>query len=127
MANISIVFGALLVALGVGGFVASGQMHGHYAPTALIPAYLGVLIAVMGGVAQNPKLRMHAMHIAVLFGLLGFLMATWRLIKALSSGEGTSLGRFTLGGMAVLTLIYVILCVRSFINARRNRIAETPA
>ena len=121
MANITMIFGALLVALGVGGFVASGQLHDKYAPTALIPAYLGVLLAIMGALAANPKLRMHAMHVAVLFALLGFLMATWRVIKAVTSGEGTTLGRVTIGGMAVLTGIYVVLCVRSFIAARKAR------
>ena len=120
MARISIVFGILLVFLGILGFSMTGFEH----KTALIPAWLGCLLIVMAAVAIiKPMLNKHAMHINVLFALLGFLVAGGRLIPGLIKGEGTAASRVALGGMMVLTGVYVILCVRSFISARRSRTA----
>jgi len=67
VANTSIGFGtALMILLGAGGFFATGAEH----PTALMPAAAGILLIVLGLLARNPKLRMHAMHGAALIGLL---------------------------------------------------------
>jgi hypothetical protein len=124
MAKISIVFGVLLAAVGIAGFAMTGYAH----KTALIPTWLGCLLIVMAVLAiAKPNLNKHAMHVNVLFALLGFLVASGRLIPGLIRGEGTAASRLALGGMSLLTFIYVILCVRSFITARRNRTAETPA
>lgn len=120
MAKLTVVFGVLLIVLGVGGFIASGNA----AKTALIPAYVGLPLVILGAVATKPNLRMHAMHASVLLAMIGFLMSAIRLAVALSRGEGSALGRFTLGGMAVLTGLFVVLCVRSFIAARKARQAS---
>jgi hypothetical protein len=67
------------------------------------------------------------MHLAVIFGLLGFLAAAGRLIGALASGRTlTPMAATSLGLMALLTGVFVVLCVRSFINARRQREAAAP-
>ena len=124
MAKISIVFGLLLAAVGVIGFSMTGFEH----KTALIPTWLGCLLIAMAVLAiAKPKLNMHAMHVNVLFALLGCLMALYRLIPALIKGEGTAASRVALGGMAILTGIYVALCVRSFIAARKARQAAAAA
>jgi hypothetical protein len=62
-------FGAALIAVGVYGFVASGSTH----PTALIPAAIGAVLAILGGIALlGGAARKHAMHVAAAVGLLGF-------------------------------------------------------
>jgi hypothetical protein len=63
----------------------------------------------------------------VTIGLLGFLGAAWRAIQ--SYGYARSVGiepdKIALAAqttMAGLLLIYVALCVKSFIDARRSRL-----
>ena len=121
MAATTIVIGVLLVLLGVIPYGMSG------AKTALIPAYVGALLVVLGFVARSPAARKHAMHVAVIVGLLGFLAAALRLISSLAKGQTPApLAAFSLIGMALLTGVFVVLCVRSFINARRQRTAGQP-
>ena len=73
MAKLTIGFGVTLIVLGAWGFFGTGSAH----PTALIPAYFGLALAVSGGMAktENAKQRMLWMHVAVTVGLLGFLGA----------------------------------------------------
>jgi hypothetical protein len=113
-------FGALLIALGVAFWAVTS------APTALIPAAFGVLLTICGVIARNTKLRMHAMHGAALLGLLG---AAFPLVRALPKLEQGNYGAAVIEQllMAVLSLIFLVLCVRSFIAARRARKAAIPA
>ena len=117
MAPVTIVFGVLLILLGVVPYLMTG------AKTALIPAYAGAVLAVLGAVALRPGARKHAMHGAVLVGLIGFLASAGRLISALAAGRTpTTLAATSLGFMALLTGLFVVLCIRSFITARRSRV-----
>lgn len=114
----------LLLAVGVGGYVASGA----HAPTALIPAVLGVLLGVCAALARRQKTRMHAMHGAVLLallGLLGSLRGVFQL-PAYLAGEPVvrPLAVVAQSITAVLCLAYVVVAVRSFIQARRSRLAS---
>ncbi len=94
--------------------------------TALIPAFAGGLLLMFGGLALNENWRKHAMHGAVLVGLLGTLAAGGRgaggLMKWIS-GDATVNTRslFFVCAMAVLCGVFVILCVNSFIQARKRR------
>ncbi len=124
MAKLTIVFGTVLIVLGVAVFVATGS----HAPTALIPAYFGILLAILGLLANTPdsRRRMLFMHIAVTIGLLGFVFPGWRAAGDLI---GQAHGRAILRpvamqeelAMAAICLVFVLLCVRSFIAARRQR------
>ncbi|HTW78268.1 MAG TPA: hypothetical protein VME23_01870 [Terracidiphilus sp.] len=123
MANISILFGALLIILGCAGYVLTGSAH----PTALIPIYFGLPLVVFGFLARSPieSRRKLYMHINVTVGLLGFLGAVGSAIHAY--GHARSLGvdpdmRAITSQliMAALTFIYVNMCVRSFIAARQK-------
>ena len=71
MANITVAFGAALILLGVGAFVLTGATMDHI--TALIPAFFGLPLGLLGIVARKDHLRKHAMHAAVLLGLVGFV------------------------------------------------------
>lgn len=117
MSSTSIVCGILLILIGVVGY-GYGMSTGAASLTALIPAAFGILIALLGAIAAaKPDLRKHLMHVAVIVGLLGFLMPAIRLVM--------KLGQLTMSAavvsqlaMALVCLVFVILAVRSFIVAR---------
>ena len=122
MANITIIIGLLLIALGAGGYYGGGQAS----MTAMIPAFFGLPIALLGVVALKEKLRKHAMHGAVLLGLLGFVGALMRPVMKLFGEEPFELN-MAVGSqlaMAAICLVFVVLCIRSFIAARKSREAE---
>ena len=119
MISISIICGVLLILIGLIGYV-YGMSAGAASPTALIPAAFGLLIAILGAIAAaKPDLRKHLMHVAVLLGLIGFLIPAIRLLM--------KIGQLTMSAavvsqlaMALVCLVFVILAVRSFIAARRT-------
>jgi len=124
MAKITILFALLLIALGLAGYFGTGSIH----PTALIPTWFGVALGVCGFLAISPSesRRKLFMHINVTIGLLGFLggaaAAVQGYMKASSQGlEANPIALASKLAMAGLMLIYVALCVRSFIAARRAR------
>lgn len=123
MAKLTLVFAALLVALGLAGYLGTGSVH----PTALIPTWVGLALGVFGFLAISPNegRRKLFMHINVTIGLLGFLGSTAEAIRGYVHAKSLGLepDHIALASkltMAVLLLIYVILCVRSFIAARRT-------
>lgn len=117
MSPIAILFGALLSALGVGLYFASESRS----ITALIPAFFGIALIVLGLIARNEKARKHAMHFAALLGLVGMAMPAYRVIRAVASGAEMNLALWGQAGMAVLCGLFLVLCIRSFIAARRAR------
>lgn len=122
MAKLTIGFGILLIAIGAWGFFATGAVH----PTALIPAYFGLVLAWSGILAhtQDAKRRMLWMHVAVTAGLLGFLgagvMAVVETVKAHGAPLAHPAAVESQVAMAAICLVFVGLCVRSFIAARRG-------
>jgi uncharacterized membrane protein len=129
MAKLTIGFGALLALVGVVGYLETHFWH------ALIPVVLGFLLALLGLLAntEDVKRRMLSMHIAVTLGLLGFLGTIPGLIAMgayLSGHAPPDAGGIPVGHRIaaeiqsvtnLLCLIFVVLCVRSFIAARRAR------
>ncbi len=120
MADTSIVFGLLLSILGVSTYI--GAPADHRSPTALIPTGVGVILVILGAVAKKEAYRKHAMHLAAMVGVLGFLAAAGRFFSVLFTGGdvATTAGMST-ATMAVLCGVFVALCVKSFIDARRRR------
>ena len=121
MPGLTIVFGLVLVALGVLGYLVTGRQS----PTALIPAIPGVLFLVLGLVARNPGARKHAMHVAAGLALLGALGTISGVVKFFRMLGGAEVERpaavRSQAIMCVLCLVFVALCVRSFIATRRSR------
>jgi len=124
MAKITVLFGVLLIILGVASYI----LTGHKFPTSLIPVAFGILLVAFGGMAETPETRrrMLFMHIAVTVGLLGFLATAPALVSAVQLFKGKLFPYPAAieekAAMSVLLLIYVVLCVRSFIAARRSRV-----
>ncbi len=127
MPGITILFGALLCSLPLVTLVLESMQFKSL--TIFIPMVIGLPLIVFGAMASiAPHLRKHAMHGAVLFGLVGALAALGRgipqLIKLARGAEVDTLPMVMVWTMAILCTIYVVLCVRSFIQARRNRTAS---
>jgi hypothetical protein len=124
MAKVTLVFAVLLAALGLVGYFGTGSQHA----TALIPTWFGLALGVFGFLAISPNegRRKLFMHINVTIGLLGFLGAAVEAVRGY--GHARSLGlepdKIALASkatMAGLLLIYVMMCVKSFIDTRRAR------
>ncbi|MFZ1085626.1 MAG: hypothetical protein WAN35_11735 [Terracidiphilus sp.] len=121
MAKATLIFAVLLVALGLAGFLGTGSAH----PTALIPVWIGLALGLFGWLAISPdeKRRKLFMHINVTIGLLGFLGGAIKAILGYraASAAGLPPDQIAIGAqltLAGLMLIYVLLCVRSFVVAR---------
>jgi hypothetical protein len=118
MPNIAILFGRLLIILGIIGY-GYGMYAGNASPTALIPAGFGLILMILGHVSKaKENLRKHLMHVAVLVGLIGFLVPAWRIVSKLNDFS-LSFASVMLISMALICLAFVVLCVKSFINARQ--------
>jgi len=114
--------GVALVGVGLVGFIATGSSH----PTALIPAGLGLIFIILGVLAFKDNLRKHTMHAAAALGLLAFgftaYMGLPKLITMLNGGAvERPVAVVSQVTTAALCLVYVALCVNSFIAARRRR------
>jgi hypothetical protein len=134
MAKLAMVFGVLIALVGLAGYFETHFWH------AFIPVVLGFLLVLLGLLANTDdrKRRMLAMHIAVTLGLLGFLGTIPGLIAMFGFLTGSHhetvdeqihVGMLSVHKLAaevqsatsILCLIFVLLCVRSFLAARRAR------
>ena len=125
MAKITLALGILLLLIAGAGFVATGSQH----PTALIPGAAGLVFVVLGLLANSPdpKRRMLWMHIAVTVALLLFLGTIKADIDVIRLSRGADLPHPVAieekAAMSLACLLFVLLCIRSFIAARRTRLA----
>ena len=119
MPSTSIACGTLLILIGVLGYV-NGVMTNHASFTALIPAVFGVILLLLGVFARmKENLRKHLMHAAVVIALLGFILTAGRLLSKIS--ELTySASVVSQVSMALVCLLFVILAIKSFADARRR-------
>jgi hypothetical protein len=134
MPLVTVVTGLLLIALGLAGKFGTGTPSNT-------PLYfaggcgLGFVVLGLLGFRAGP-MRKHVMHAAAMLGLLGFLGGAWRgwphLPTLLSGGtpvrtlpDGTHsdmTGAVIVASlMGLICLVFVGLCVNSFIQARRRR------
>jgi hypothetical protein len=120
MSSTTLTFAFAYLVLGIAGFVLTGSTH----KTALIPCIFGSLVLVFGLLARKDNLRKHVMHAAVLIALLAFLGTARSLLHLPELFNGTAekpASIITQSPNAGLSLLYIILAVRSFIQARRAR------
>ena len=121
MAKVSIAFGIILIILGlVSYFGISSESI-----TALIPAFLGIPVLVLGIIALNEKYLKHSMHAVAVLMLLGFggtvsgLFKFFRMLGGESFERPSAITVQTI--MALLCLVFLVLAVKSFIDARRGK------
>lgn len=122
MPPITVGFGLILIVLGAGFYVGTGSSS----MTALIPSFVGSVFVLLGALGFKEGLRKHVMHAAAALALIGFVgtaaMGFPKLFKHLSGGEvERPAAAIEQSLMSLLCLVFVILCVRSFIAARRAR------
>ncbi len=119
MPKLAIVFGILIALISPVSMVVSG----HFAVTAMIPAFFGIVLILCGVIAMKPNLRMHAMHGAALVGLVGTLgglgMSVPKLLK--SEALARPVAVYSQLAMGIIASVFVVLTVKSFIDARRAR------
>lgn len=123
MAKTTIVTGMLLTLLGVVFYAAAFQLGAtSRSATALIPSFVGVPLILLGyGAVIKPTLRKHFIHVAVVLALLGFLASFGRLTMVMVREPNFGPAVIANMIMSAICITYVILAVRSFIEARRAR------
>jgi hypothetical protein len=111
-------FGYMLIAVGIIGY-GYGWLNGNASLTALIPALFGLILNLLGYFAsRNEGSRKLLMHIAVAVGLLGFLSGLGRVLSKINDFS-LSAGTVASIAMSLICLVFVALCVMSFVNARK--------
>ena len=70
MPTITINFGRILILIGAIGYIYGLVATTYASPTALIPAFFGLILLVLGYIARaKENLRKHLMHAAVFSGI----------------------------------------------------------
>lgn len=125
MAKTTMIFAIVLVLLGLVSYFGTGSVH----PTALIPTWFGLALGVGGFLSISPseKRRKIFAHINVTIGVIGFIGAAVKAITGYGAARSAGIDpdMKAIGAqiaMAVILLIYVKLCVDSFMAARRQRL-----
>ena len=108
-----------MVLIGIIGY-AYGLYGGNASLTAFIPAAFGLVLMIFGHLAvARESLRKHLMHAAVVVAFVGFVLPAGRLVSKL--GDLTlSAAAVSQAVMALVCLIFVMLAVKSFADARRS-------
>ena len=120
MENIAMIYGIFLIVWGIGVTILSDSQS----ITSLIPAIFGLPIIILSFFAKKfPDRKKLLMHIVVLIGLIIFLGGL-DLIRGLIQGNifvnlWASSSKFM---MIISGLVFTILCIKSFIFNRNNKL-----
>ena len=120
MENIAMIYGIFLIVWGIGVTILSDSQS----ITSLIPAIFGLPIIILSFFAKKfPDRKKLLMHIVVLIGLIIFLGGL-DLIRGLIQGNifvnfCASSSKFM---MIISGLVFTILCIKSFIFNRKNKL-----
>jgi hypothetical protein len=121
MIRLTTVTGAVLVVLGVVGYVATAAAS----PTALIPSAVGVLLLVCAAIARSrPAIGNHAALVVALLGALGSLMNVARIGEVFAGTAERPTAVVVSTVMFVVLVAYLVAGVRSFVAVRRARAAR---
>jgi len=119
MSCVTLVIGMLLLIQGL-IFWGMAGFEGARA-TAAIPSGFGILLIVCALMAKAmPNARKHIMHLAVLVALLGVIGGAMMFFKGLGAEERDMKKLLDQGLMAVLCLVFMVMAVNSFVQARRG-------
>ncbi|HSF99692.1 MAG TPA: hypothetical protein VLA20_01130 [Vicinamibacterales bacterium] len=120
MPNVTVRVGAVLIALGLVAYLASGLAS----LATLIPAAFGAVLVGLGVAAKvdgHVQTMMHFAMVVALLGLIGSVGQVFELPALLSGTAESPAAVMARAAMAVLLIGYLALGVRSFIAARRAR------
>ena len=119
MENVAIIYGIFLIVWGIGVTILSDSQS----ITSLIPAIFGLLILITSFIAKKlPNKKKLLMHIVVLIGMIIFLGGL-DIIRGLIQGNiFTNIWASSSKLMMMISgLVFTILCIKSFINNRKNK------
>ena len=121
MSKLSIAYGVIFILMGlISYFGISSESI-----TALIPAFFGILMLILGWLGLNEKYLKHTMHGVAVLMILGFFGTISGLIKFFKMLAGVQPERPAAVNvqaiMALMCLVFLILAVKSFVEARRNK------
>src|SRR5262245_35848543 len=119
MASTTIIVAVLLIVLGGAGYFGTGTSS----LTALIPAFFGLLLLILGVLARSDGARKHAMHAAAMVALVGLLGALFSLVRT-PLDVRPPMAVFAQVAMLVLMAVFLALCIKSFRDARKARAAR---
>lgn len=120
MDRISLFVGAILLVLGLGFYFGTGMVSG----SALAPVVPGLGILICGIVVlQKPGARKHAMHVAMVFAVLGILGGSYPVVKGLTGDFGNAAIESLL--MMIFCAVYLGLGIKSFVDARKAGSSES--
>ena len=123
---ITLVYGEAMFILGVVAYIWLST-PGAKSVTALIPAFIGIPVAILGGLALlKPAPRKHLMHGTVLLGLLSVAGTFPGLLKIgtwISAREELERANAVLvqSIACLMSLCFVAICIASFRAARAER------
>lgn len=122
MAILTILLGALLIALGVGGYLLADPPS----VTALIPAFFGVVFVVLGGMGLKRAWRRFASPAALVLALLGVLGTApmgWPKLPALLTGKDLERPAAVASQsiMAALCLLFLVAVIVLFVRRRGGK------
>lgn len=115
---------ALGIVLNLIGILAYSLQEGDRSVTALIPAFIGGIFLILGGMACSAKLRMHSVHGALVLALiLGAYCIYSVVMMLLNLGDpaSTVLKMFSFLTTGSVCIAYIALAIRSFRQARLAR------
>ena len=87
--------------------------------TALIPAFFGIILLILGSMLSNEKLIKLSAHLVVLFTLLILLALVVQVLPGVVERGGVGLIRVIL--MISTSSIAMIIFIKSFIDNRKTR------
>jgi len=123
MEKVTVGLGGVLILLGVGAYAISGGAS----VTALIPSFFGIVFLGLGLLALKQSLMKHAMHAASVLALLALGGTGGGVVKSIRMALGAEIQRpqaaIVQAIMFVPCGVFLALCIKSFIDARRRRIA----
>lgn len=126
MQKLAVGFGVLLIIVGVVFYFGATTADGLRPPTALIPSVIGLVLAVCGLLARQELRRKATMHVAAGVALLGFLACLRGVGQTAQMLSGAVVKRpdAAIEQMitALICLVFVVLCAKSFAAARRAKI-----
>jgi uncharacterized membrane protein len=119
MSEITVGIGSALSVFGLGAFLGAGRKH----ITALIPAFLGLPLLVLGLAGRREGMTRDAMHTATGVSALGVLVSLQGLLFPQlfpATAEADRPRRSLVQGItAALCGLHLVLAVKSFVGARR--------
>ncbi|MEM7625840.1 MAG: hypothetical protein AAF333_09435 [Planctomycetota bacterium] len=115
---------ALGVALNLIGILSFSLQQGERSVTALIPAFIGGLFLILGGMACSSKLRKHSVHGALVLALILGAYCIYKVVMMLANlgdPDTTVLKMFSFLTTGGVCIGYLVLGIRSFRQARLAR------